>query len=157
MTSRAHARKVPAYSIHSEKVLLGSILADPSLAKPMAEILGSSEVFFRLENARMYDAIIELCDRHSPATTNDLFHAIQAHGKIDALGGETALRNLVLEKPNLKEAQEHANTILSKHNMRNLIDAMSDSLNDAYHSTDGYIAVIKRSQERLAKLEQAGE
>ena len=123
----------------------------------MAEILGSSEVFFRLENARMYDALIELCERHSPATTNDLFHAIQAHGKIDALGGETALRNLVLEKPNLKEAQEHANTILSKHNMRNLIDAMSDSLNDAYHSTDGYIAVIKRSQARLAKLEQVGE
>lgn len=157
MASRAHARKVPAYSIHSEKVLLGSILADPSLAKPMASILGSSEVFFRLENARIFDAIIELCQRHSPTTTNDLFHALQAHGKIDALGGEITLRNLVIEKPNIKEAQEHANTILSKHNMRNLIDAMSDSLNDAYHSTDGYIAVIKRSQERLAKLEQAGE
>lgn len=157
MVSRAHARKVPAYSIYSEKVLLGSMLADPALAKPVADILGNSEAFFRVENARIFDALIELCNRHSPSTTEDLFHALQAHGKVETLGGENALRDLVLDKPKLTDVLEHANTILSKHKMRNFIDAMSDSLNDAYHSTDGYIAVIKRTRERLAKLESAGE
>lgn len=157
MVSRAHARKVPAYSIYSEKVVLGSMLADPSLAKPVADILGNSEAFFRVENARIFDALIEISNRHSPATTEDLFHALQAHGKIEALGGEIALRDIIIDKPKLADVVEHASTILSKHKMRNLIDAMSDSLNDAYHSTDGYIAVIKRTQERLAKLESAGE
>ena len=36
--------------------------------------------------------------------------------------------------------------------MRRLIDAISDTLNDAYHSPDGFDAILSRARKRLNKL-----
>ena len=153
--SRVRAIKVPPYSVHSEKVVLGSMIAEPRLIAPMNEIIERGDVFFRLENGRIFDALIEMQIMHKPATTDELMHALEAHQAMERLGGESLLRELAREASDPGAANDQARVVAQKAQMRQLIEVISDSLHDAYYSGNNYGAVLERTKSRLAELDQA--
>ena len=153
--SRVRAVKVPPYAVHSEKVVLGSMIADPTLIAPINQIIGRGEVFFRVEHGRIFDALVEMQSRHKPATTEDLMHALEAHKAMERLGGESLLRELALKDADPGAVDDQARVVAEKAQMRLFIDAISDSLHDAYYTDDNCAAVLKRTKERLAKLDES--
>ncbi len=155
--SRVRAIKVPPYSVHSEKVVLGSMIAEPALIAGIRGIIPSGESFFRPEHGRIFDAVIQMHRRYKPATTKDLLHALQAHGFVDQLGGESLLRELARENADPAAATDQAQIVANKAKMRRFIDAISDSLHDAYYSHDDYEAVLERTQGRLRALKTNGD
>ena len=152
--SRVRAIKVPPYSVHSEKVVLGSMIAEPKLIAPMSEVIERGEIFFRIENGRIFDALIEVQIKYNPTTTDELMHALDALKAIERLGGEPLLRELARDNADPGAIDEQARVVADKAQMRRLIEAVSDSLNDAYYTGDNYAAVLERSKERLAQLDQ---
>ena len=152
--SRAHAVKVPPYAVHSEKVVLGSMIAEPKLIAPMNEVIERGEIFFRTEHGRIFDALIEMQIRHKPATTDELMHALEAHKAMERLGGESLLRELARVASDPGSVDDQARVVAEKAQMRRLIDAISDSLHDAYYSDENCAAVLERTRERLAELDQ---
>ncbi len=154
--SRVRAIKVPPYSVHSEKVVLGSMIAQPALIGSICRIITGGESFFRPEHGRIFDAVIQMHRRHKPATTKELLHALEAHGFVERLGGESVLRELARENADPAAAADQAQIVANKAKMRRFIDAMSDSLHDAYYSHDNYEAVLERTQERLRALKTNG-
>ena len=155
--SRVRAIKVPPYSVHSEKVVLGSMIAEPALIAGIRPIIPNGESFFRPEHGRIFDAVIQMHQRHKPATTKDLLHALQAHGFVEQLGGESLLRELARENADPTAAADQAQIVANKAKMRWFIDAISDSLHDAYYSHDDYEAVLERTQDRLRALKTNGD
>lgn len=151
--SRVRAIKVPPYSVHSEKVVLGSMIAEPALIANIRRIIPSGESFFRPEHGRIFDAVVQMHQRHNPSTTKDLLHALQAHGFVEQLGGESLLRELARENADLAAAADQAQVVADKAKMRWFIDAISDSLHDAYYSHDNYEAVLERTRCRLSELD----
>ncbi len=87
--SRVRAIKVPPYSVHSEKVVLGSMIAEPGLIASISRIIPSGESFFRPEHGRIFDAVMQMHQRHKPATTKELLYALEAHGSVEPLGCES--------------------------------------------------------------------
>ncbi len=152
--SRVRAIKVPPYSVHSEKVVLGSMIAEPKLIEPMNQIIGRGDVFFRVENGRIFDALIDVQIRHKPTTTDELMHALDAHEAIERLGGESLLRELARDASDPGAVDDQARVVAEKAQMRQLIEAISDSLHDAYYSGDDNTAVLERTKARLAELDQ---
>ena len=151
--SRVRAIKAPPYSVHSEKVVIGSMLGEPALIVSLRRIIPSGESFFRPEHGRIFDAVIQMHRRHKPTTTEDLLHALQAHGFVEQLGGESLLRELARENADPAAASDQARIVADKAKMRRFIDAVSDSLHDAYYSHDDYEAVLERARCRLSELD----
>ncbi len=151
--SRVRAIKVPPYSVHSEKVVLGSMIAEPALIASLRRIISGGESFFRPEHGRIFDAVIQMHQRHKPATTKDLLRALEAHGSVERLGGESLLRELARENADPAAAADQARIVANKEKMRRLIDAISDCLHDAYYSDDDYEAVLERTRCRLSELD----
>ena len=155
--SRVRAIKVSPYSVHSEKVVVGSMIAEPALIASISRIIPSGESFFRPEHGRIFDAVIQMHQRHKPETTKALLHALQAHGFVEQLGGESLLRELARENADAAAATDQAQIVANKAKMRWFIDAISDSLHDAYYSHDNYEAVLERTQGRLRALKTNGD
>ena len=155
--SRVRAIKVPPYSVHSEKVVLGSMIAEPALIASICRIIPGGASFFRPEHGRIFDAVIQMHRRYKPATTKALLHALEAHGFLERLGGESLLRELARENADPAAAADQAQIVANKEKMRRLIDAISDSLHDAYYSDDNYDAVLERTQGRLRALKTNGD
>lgn len=155
--SRVRAIKVPPYSVHSEKVVLGSMIAEPALIASICRIIPGGETFFRPEHGRIFDAVIQMHQRHKPATTKVLLEALEAHGLAERLGGESLLHELGRENADPAAAADQAQIVANKAKMRRFIDAISDSLHDAYYSHDDYEAVLERTQSRLRALKTNGD
>ncbi len=152
--SRARAVKVPPYAVHSEKVVLGSMIAEPKLIAPMNEVIERGEIFFRTEHGRIFDALIEMQIKHKPTSTDELMHALEAHQAVERLGGESLLRELARENADPGAVNDQARVVAEKAQMRRFIEAISDSLHDAYYSDENCAAVLERTRGRLAELDQ---
>lgn len=148
----AATTKVPPYSVHSEKVLLGSMLREPRIVKDVKKIISDGDGFFRPEHGRLYDAMIKASRKRRSLDTESLIAAATAPGTLDNAEAANQLRELVDVAEDPAKALEHAKVIAEKARMRRLIDAISDTLNDAYHSPDGFDAILSRARKRLNKL-----
>ncbi len=148
----AATTKVPPYSVHSEKVLLGSMLREPGIVKDVRKIISDGDGFFRPEHGRLYDAMIKASRKRRSLDTESLIAAAAAPGALDNAGAADQLRELVDVAEDPTKALQHAKIIAEKARMRRLIDAISDTLNDAYHSPDGFDAILSRARKRLNEL-----
>lgn len=150
----AATTKVPPYSVHSEKVLLGSMLREPGIVKDVKKIISDGDVFFRPEHGRLYDAMIKASRKRRSLDTEKLIAAAAAApGTLDNVGTADQLRELVDVAEDPTKALQHAQVIAEKARMRRLIDAISDILHDAYYSPDGFDAILSRAHQRLDKLD----
>ena len=136
--------KVPPYSVHSEKVLLASMLRHPGIVKDVKKIIASSDDFFRPENARLYEVIIQASRKRRSLSAEDLITAMAAQHVVSDPGEESRLRELADDAQDAPTAVEHAKVVAEKARMRQLIDAISDTLHDAYYNSDGYSAILGR-------------
>ena len=129
------------------------MIAEPKLIAPMTEVIERGEIFFRIEHARIFDALIEVHIKQQPTTTDELMHALDAHEVMERLGGESLLRELARDASDPGAVDDQARLVAEKAKMRQLIEAISDSLNDAYYSGEDYTAVLERTRARLAELD----
>ncbi len=148
----AATTKVPPYSVHCEKVLLGSLLREPLIVKDVKKIISDGYGFFRPEHGRLYDAMIKASRKRRSLDTDKLIAAAAAPGTLDNTGAADQLRDLVDVAEDPSKALQHAKVVAEKARMRRLIDAISDTLNDAYHSPDGFDAILTRARKRLNEL-----
>ncbi len=121
----AATTKVPPYSVHSEKVLLGSMLREPRIVKDVKKIISDGDGFFRPEHGRLYDAMIKASRKRRSLDTESLIAAAAAPGSLDIAGAADQLRELVDVAEDPTKALQHAKIIAEKDRMRRLIDAIS--------------------------------
>lgn len=150
--SRAIVNKVPPYSVHSEKVVIGSILRNPSLIRDIQGVIPDAAAFFRPEHGRVYAAVMNMARAKSPLTTESLIAALAVNSSDRSASTVQQLQEFAAAGEPSTGALVHAGNVAEKARMRQLIDVLADILNDAYHSSDGCDAVLKRAKARLLEL-----
>lgn len=142
----------PPYSVHSEKVVLGSMLSSPDLIKPISGVIENKTVFYSGANERLYEALLAVQDDTKTDDTRELVNRLVELKEPRLDMSEGALKTLAREGAQKTEALAHAEIVAEKARMRLLIETISDILNDAYRSTDGFDAVLDRSMRRLEAI-----
>lgn len=145
--ARVSTVKTPPYSVGAEKLVLGSVLLEPKALKPIQKILADGRAFFRPEHARLYDSLIDVCARQPGVESEQLIDAVAT-----VACTPEQLRVLADSGIDPNRAIEQANVVAEKAKMRDFIDALSDILHDAYHSTDGFQAILDRARSRLDQV-----
>src|SRR5262245_30518295 len=143
-SSRATAIKAPPYSVASEKIVLGSILREPKMIAEIRTIIRTGGEFFRPEYGRLYTRLLQ-APQQKPGeeVNNSVAESMTENDRRDLLAA-------ALDAP---LAIHHARNVAEKARMRHLIEELTNILHDAYHSEDGFDAIIQRAQERLSKVQ----
>ena len=143
----------PPFSIHAEKVLLASMLNTLAIIAEVRAVILQPSDFYGSANETLYRALLEVDNHRQFDTTRELIDALLdlETPQVTMSGG--ALRSLTDDALTDEGALEQAQLVAEKARMRGLIEALSDTLTDAYRSTDGFDAILGRARSRLDALD----
>ena len=129
------AGKMMPQSVAAEAAVLGSMIIDPECIGQVVEGLGNSaEVFYRHENQLIFDALISLYEKNKAKGLDGVLlrDELEKRSQLEEIGGVKYLAKIVESVPSSANVMYYANIIKDKMLMREIIQATTDILNDAY-------------------------
>ena len=141
---------LPPHSPEAEMSLLGSLLLDPKVVPDVLGIVRTREAFYKEAHGAIFQAVVDLYDRHDSGDLVQLLEILRDRGDFDTVGGHDYLVRLVEAVPSAVNAPHYARVVAEKHRLRRLIAAAGAMLYEAYHSAhfgpEGVREVIDRAE-----------
>src|SRR5690606_21070765 len=128
--------QLPPHAIEAEMSLLGSILLDANVLGDVVLVLRSGDDFYTPANGAIYEAMVELYDKHAAVDIVQLNQLLADRDVLAAVGGLDYLAELAASVPSATSAVHYARLVREKATIRHLIDAAGEILYEAYHSPD---------------------
>src|SRR5262245_15105106 len=148
---------LPPHAIEAEMSLLGSILIEPQVLGDVIFIVKKGDEFFKPANGAIFDAMVELYDKHSSLDIVQLNQRLVDRNALDAVGGLDYLVQLASAVPSASNAVHYARLVREKATVRQLIGAAGDILYDAYHSSDESQSILDRAESLIFHIAQQTE
>src|SRR2546426_10795892 len=79
--------QLPPHAIEAEMGLLGSVLLEPRVLGDVTFIIRDGQDFYKPANGALYDAMVELYDRHASLDIVQLNQLLVDRDILDAIGG----------------------------------------------------------------------
>ncbi len=137
--------------------LLGSILIEPGVLGDVALIIRQGEEFYKPANGAIYDAMVELYDKHASIDIVQLNQSLADRAILDAVGGVNYLVELADAVPSAANAAHYARLVREKAMVRRLIEAAGDILYEAYHSPDQAQSILDHAEQRIFEIAQGSQ
>ena len=148
---------LPPHAIEAEMSLLGSILIEPQVLGDVIFVVKKGDEFFKPANGAIFDAMVELYDKHSSLDIVQLNQRLVDRNALDAVGGLDYLVQLASAVPSASNAVHYARLVREKAVVRQLIGAAGDILYDAYHSSDESQSILDRAEAYIFHIAQQTE
>jgi len=139
--------RLPPCDDHAEMVLLGCVLIDPRCLDDIATI--KPEDFYVPQHVELYRTARSLHDAGKKLDVHVIQAELKRLGRLEAIGGTKFLGEVLKLAPNAWHAAYHAKTVKEFSLRRQLIDASSETLRDAWESTDEAKAIVDRAESRV--------
>ncbi len=144
---------IPPQNTEAEASLLGAILIDSDAIVKIADIV-RSEDFYDPRHQRIYDAITQLYEKHSPIDILTLSDQLKSTGFIDFVGGASYLTELTNFVPTAAHAEQYASIIAEKAMRRRLIKVSQDTVELGYNEENGLQELIEEAESKLFEVSQ---
>lgn len=144
---------VPPQSPEAEASLLGAILIDSDAIVKIADIV-SADDFYDKKHGRIFEAIIQLYEKHSPIDVLTLADQLKNSGFIDYVGGAAYLTELTNYVPTAAHAEQYAQIIAQKAIRRKLIKVSQDTVEISYNEERNLQELIEEAETRLFDVSQ---
>src|SRR4051795_9120011 len=86
--------RLPPHNLEAEEAVLGSVLLDREVIGRVSGVLEARD-FYRERNGQIYQAMLELFDRHEPVDYLTLIDELDRTQRLDQSGGTTHLAGLL--------------------------------------------------------------
>jgi replicative DNA helicase len=114
--------RLPPHNVEAEEAVLGSVLLDRETIGRASGILEARD-FYRERNGLIYQAMIDLYDRHEPVDYLTLIDELDRTQRLDQAGGATYVAGLLGVVPTPIHAEQYAKIVADTAFMRRLISA----------------------------------
>jgi replicative DNA helicase len=114
--------RLPPHNIEAEEAVLGSVLLDREVIGKVSGALDGKD-FYRERNGTIYQAMIDLYDRHEPVDYLTLIDELDRTQHLDQTGGATYVAGLLGVVPTPIHAEHYAKIVADTAFMRRLISA----------------------------------
>jgi replicative DNA helicase len=104
----------------AEQAVLGSILIDPDAIVRIASFLKADD-FYQEKNAWIYQAILNLHERHEPADSLTVSDELERCKQLDEVGGPVYIMDLLNAVPTAIHVEHYARVVEKKSALRKLI------------------------------------
>jgi replicative DNA helicase len=138
-------------STESERVILGAILLDNSLASQAIELLKPDD-FYSLAHRRIFSAIISLFERGSKIDPILLGEELKKDNAVESVGGVATITNLTYGLPHFSNISTYAKVVREKSVVRNLIKACNQITAEALTEEDEATAILDRAEQMIFAL-----
>lgn len=143
--------RVPPQSIEAEEAVLGGVLVDPRAMDQAIEILTDQD-FYREAHRRMYQAIIDLHERQEPADVITLTDALKRRGDLEAVGGASAVAELVERTSTSANVGFYAKIVRDKAILRRLVEAGADIAQQASTGASDVAELLDQAEGRVFEI-----
>jgi replicative DNA helicase len=141
------ARNMPE-SLAAEAAVLGSMIIDPQCISDVVEVI-EAVAFYRIEHQIIFDAIISLYEKNRGQGLDAVLlrNELENNNRLQEIGGIDYLGRIMESVPSSANVMYYTGIVKDKHLMRQLIQAATEILEDAY-SIPGDIAEKLNEAER---------
>jgi replicative DNA helicase len=147
----------PPVAIEAEMGLLGAIIWDPKVIGDVVTIVRSGDDFSSPRHGRIYDAIVELYDRHATVDIVLLNQLLVDRSLVDAVGGLDYIVQLAEGVPSAANAVHWARVVREKATIRELIGAAGEILEEAHASRVPAQNVLESAEQKIFRIAQKRE
>ena len=144
---------IPPQNTDAEASLLGAILIDSDAIVKIADIIAPSD-FYDERNGRIYEAITQLYERHSPIDVLTLSDQLKSSGFIDFVGGAAYLTQLTNFVPTAAHVEQYAEIVSQKAIRRRLIQVAQETVTLSYNEERNLQELIEEAETRLFEVSQ---
>jgi replicative DNA helicase len=145
--------KVPPQNPEAEASLLGALLIDADAIVKVADIVGADD-FYDERNKRIFEAVEQLYEKHSPIDVLTLADQLKGTGFLDMVGGPAYLTELTNFVPTAAHAEQYAQIIAQKALRRRLIKASQDIVGLGFDEAKDLQVLIEEAETRLFEVSQ---
>ncbi|MBR2280619.1 MAG: replicative DNA helicase [Ruminococcus sp.] len=119
------------YSPEAEQAVLGAIIMDNKVLDELVGILGDSKYFYVATHRVIYSAVLDLFNSGKNVDFVTLLEALKRDRQFDDATGKTYLVDLAQNCPSVSNAPEYAKIVREKYDVRRLINASRDIIDEA--------------------------
>lgn len=144
---------IPPQNLEAEASLLGALLIDSDAIVKVADSIAADD-FYDEKNARIYEAIHQLYEKHSPIDVLTLSNQLKGTGFLDMVGGSAYLTELTNFVPTAAHVEQYAEIVSQKALRRRLIKASHDIAGFGYDEAKSFRELIEEAESRLFTVSQ---
>jgi replicative DNA helicase len=146
--------RLPPQNIEAEEAILGGILLDPEALGRVMEIL-TPDAFYIGAHRDLYKGALALHAKGQPADLMTLAVWLKDNGKLEQVGGQTRLAQLVDRTVSAANIDQYATLVMDKYTRRLLIQSGGDIAQLGYDTTLPIENVMDQAEQRLFGITQS--
>lgn len=144
---------IPPQNTEAEASLLGAILIDSDAIVKVADIV-RPEDFYDERHARVYEATLQLYEKHSPIDVLTLSDQLKNTGMLDITGGPGFLTELTNFVPTAAHADRYAEIIAQKAMRRRLIKASQSIAELGFDESRSLQELVENAETQLFRVSE---
>lgn len=152
-SSSGNSRLLPQ-NLEAEESILGGILLDPEAMGRVIDQL-PPEAFYLKAHREIYRAALTLQTQNKPTDLMSVTTWLYDHGKLDQIGGQNKLAQLVDRTISAVNIDQYASLVVDKYLRRQLIQAGGEISELGYQTAIELDNVLDQSQQKIFSLTQA--
>ena len=145
---------IPPHNLEAERSVLGSLLIEKDSIIKIADIL-KPEDFYYDHNKIIYEGVLDLFGKRTPIDILTLSTLLKDQGKLDIIGGNAYLTELVNEVVTASHIIQYALIVKQKSTLRNLITAGHDIKSLGFKENDDIDELIDQAEKALFSVSQS--
>ncbi len=145
------AAKIPPQNTEAEASLLGAVLIDTDAIVKIADTV-SKEDFYEDRHKRIYEAVLQLYEKHSPIDVLTLSDQLRGTGFLDMVGGASYLTELTNFVPTAAHVEQYAEIVSQKSLRRRLIKSSQDIVGLGYDEAKNLQELIEEAETSLFEV-----
>ncbi len=142
------------FSPEAEQSVLGAILLDSSCMDQVTEVLPRPEYFYQVNNALIYEAMLELFTAGQPVDFVTVLERLKENESFDEATGKVYLMQLAQLVPAISHADTYAKIVRDRYDVRTLIVAARQILDDAAESGGEASLLLDSAEQRIFDIRQ---
>ncbi|GAB4433190.1 MAG: replicative DNA helicase [bacterium] len=145
--------KILPHNIEAEQSILGGILLDKDVINKVAEVIQPDD-FYLDSHKKIYQAILEICDRNEPLDLITLTDFFLKKGILEQVGGASYLSKLIDNIPSSANIIHHAKIVKEKSILRKLINVTGDIYNNSFEPIADVEEYLDEAEEKIFEITQ---
>ena len=145
--------KVPPNSLEAEMAVLGAMLIEKEVIEGITEILQPKH-FYSDIHRKVYEAILELRSRSLPVDVVTLSEELRKTGRLEELGGQKYLTDLMEKVSTAAHTQAYANIVKEKSVLRDLIRVSTAVVEKSFEGSEEVDRILDFAQEQILGVAQ---
>lgn len=143
--------RIPPQNIEAEQSVLGALLIDANAVEKISGIL-KAEDFYRQDNRIIYEAMENLRNRNEAVDLVTVTEELRKLGKLDAVGGISAITALSNAVPTAANVVYHAQIVAEKSLRRQLISAATEVAATGYEDEEDIETTIDLAEQKILSV-----